>query len=694
MKKWTHSLWIASVFFLAMIFAASQTLTARAGDAPPPVSDPSESSEDAGQELPPQTEPPILEQIPENTSIAATGPEGEIIPLATQQAAEIIAQGDPIWCPEGVAPQAGSSGCTDPGPSNVNYDPTSLASLLAYLAANQPTQHGVIWIESTYNSSINDPSATGFVINGASLTTWRNYNLTIQGGWNGVPGSMGINGISLFSGDHLHILNWQANVAVNEIAVDGTTGSSDGIRVTTSGSIALDNVSVQNSDAGGALLDNTSGTADVAITGTNTFNSNVSGGLEINSRGTISTNNVTANNNGGTGAGLFNQIGSGNVVMTGTNVFNSNTGGLDIRSTGTVTLENITANNNAATNGLYLDNKFGSSRPVTLNGVNQFTGNRGTNLAVFSNGSITLNNITASGSLFGDGAYIDNIGAADGTPIIIAGVNTFSANRLNGLYVTSEGPVTLQQTTAAQNIFTGVTLVNMAGSGNMLVERGHFSQNGFQGLYIVANGDVEVNCSAFLNNSSYGFQASLSGTAALNGNVFSGNTTGDYSIAGSFTVNDSYPCSDDGRESKGPRKFVPVTGPNCSLFNSFKLILLNNDSMTFFCPIKGKPTLVNAIGNLPGPLPNGVNLHSAMDGRVNGEPSAIQPGRILISFVIPQGANASNLAILYWNGSEWVDLREAAFSDGWRIIEPPHEADGGFFEAVVNFTGVFTLVSK
>lgn len=689
MKKRTHSLWTVGVFSLTLIFAASHTLTVRADDDTPPV--PAESSEETEQALPLQTETPLLEQVPENTLLAVTGPEGEIIPLAAQQAAEIIAHGDPIWCPEGAAPQAGVGGCTDPGPSNVNYDPTSLASLLAYLAANQPTQHGVIWIESTYDSSVNDPSATGFVIDGASLTTWRNYNLTIQGGWNGVPGSMGINGISLFSGDHLHIINWQANVAVNEIAVDGSAGSSDGIRITTSGSIALDNVSAQNSGAIGAFLDNTSGTADVVITGTNTFNSNASGGLQINSRGTISTNNVTANNNGGTGAGLFNQGGSGNVVMSGTNVFNSNTRGLDIRSAGAVTLENITANNNAATNGLYLDNKFGSNRPVTLNGVNQFTGNRGTNLAVFSRGPITLNNITASGSLFGDGAYIDNMGAADGTPIVIAGVNAFNNNRLNGLFIAAEGPITLQQTTAAQNIFTGATLVNMAGSGNMLVERGLFSQNGFQGVYIAANGDVEVNCSVFLNNSSYGLQAGLSGAAALNGNVFSGNAAGDYSITGSFTVNDSYPCSGPGG---GGGTSIPRKSVNCSVSSSFKLLLPNNNSMTFFCPVKGKPTLANAIENLPGPMPAGVNVHSALDGRINGVPSAVQPGRILVSFVIPQGANSSNLAILYWNGVEWVDLSQTAFRDGRIVIEPPRETDEGFFETLVNFTGVFALVSK
>lgn len=719
MKKRIQFQWTGIFLLFVLIAAAAHPSHVHADDGIPPPTEPSstessptpEPSDESGvteadQSLP-TGETSILEQLPEDTRLVVTTSDGEVLPLATQQAAEIAAHGDPIWCPEGVAPQAGAGGCTDPGLGNANYDPTSLASLLAYLAANQPTQHGVIWIEASYNSSVNDPAATGFTLDGSSLTTWRNYNLTLQGGWNGVSGSSSVVGVSLFSGDYLEIINWQADVTINEVTVDGTTGN-HGIAITTSGNVALDNVQAQNSDLSGAYIDNTAGTGNVTISGTNNFSNNDNMGLLIYSKGNVSANNITANNNAiESGMYVNNTFGTGNVTLTGTNTFNNNNNkGLDIRTQGTVTLNNITANNSVNSNGLYVDNKFSTSgASVTLNGTNLFSGNRGTNLAIFSKGSITLNNVTANDSLFGDGAYIDSFTASDGTPVTLNGVNVFNNNKLNGIYVVAEGPITLNNTTADGNDGTGVFLANNAGAGNVSVNASHLTGNGSTGLRIFTNGDATINCSSFTNNTGYGNHSTLPGTLFLNSNTFVGNTSGSYLVDGGGTasVDDAYPCSSGGSGGGGgtsdPGGFPPVSGGqgttlDCTVSNRFRLTLPNNDNMTFLCPISGKATLVPVVENLPGPLPEGAALLSGMDGRINNIPTAVQSGHIIVSFAIPQGTDVSSLAILYWNGASWVDLAEASFSDGRSVVDPPHDNGEGFFESTVNFTGTFLLVTK
>ena len=53
---------------------------------------------------------------------------------------------------------------------------------------------------------------------------------------------------------------------------------------------------------------------------------------------------------------------------------------------------------------------------------------------------------------------------------------------------------------------------------------------------------------------------------------------------------------------------------------------------------------------------------------------------MIVSFVIPDGMSADGLAILFWNGREWVqvDANKA----------------GARFEAQVDYTGIFVLVSQ
>lgn len=40
----------------------------------------------------------ILDQLPENTDVVVLDEQGEIVPMATQEAADIIESVDPMWC--------------------------------------------------------------------------------------------------------------------------------------------------------------------------------------------------------------------------------------------------------------------------------------------------------------------------------------------------------------------------------------------------------------------------------------------------------------------------------------------------------------------------------------------------------------------------------------------------------------------
>jgi hypothetical protein len=89
---------------------------------------------------------------------------------------------------------------------------------------------------------------------------------------------------------------------------------------------------------------------------------------------------------------------------------------------------------------------------VTLSGSNQFKSNS-SGLAVFSNGLITLSNITASNNKSGSGVQVNNTHSPTFQGVTIAGTNFFSENASAGLLVYTSGPVTANNLTAFDNGF-------------------------------------------------------------------------------------------------------------------------------------------------------------------------------------------------------------------------------------------------
>jgi len=135
------------------------------------------------------------------------------------------------------------------------------------------------------------------------------------------------------------------------------------------------------------------------------------------------------------------------------------------------------------------------------------------------------------------------------------------------------------------------------------------------------------------------------------------------------------------------------------LFRGTMLILPNSDSAYFPCPLSDSANLTsNTNDELPAILPSGTKFGSGFTTAVNkdGENQNKVDEFIRISFKIPEGVSASDLAILYWDGAQWVELTDGlTLGDGRNVARGGFvSADGLYFEALVNFTGTFVLVKK
>ena len=478
-----------------------------------------------------------LDQLPADTKIVVIV-DDHIEPLATQEAAEAIANIDPVWCPDTANP--GGTGCTS------SYATMSLLLSNEGAYINSQTESGTIWITAGIVGDI----ATITIDGSTTYTTWANYGLTLQGGWDGVTDQSGnITGNPSIFSVPIRILNWNNTVSVNDISI--TNPTTNGLTVTTTGDINLDNVtSSNNSNGNGASLSNNSAgsSGNINVTGASNFSGNSRNGLAATSNGTITLQTVTANNNSFNGASLNNNAGSGHIVLSGTNNFNGNTlNGLRAVSAGNVTSTGSLSANYNGGYGVFLNNTFGSGY-VSLDGTNTFNNNYYSGLSVRSDGNISLANATANNNSntgnttpgTGYGVYLNNLTGSGA--VAISGVNSFNSNYSTGLGSYSNGAVTASNLTATDNGNTGNSNSNFGrgvfirGGDVTLSGANIFNSNYSNGLHMTASGNVELNnitagqdaatgnggYGAFINNRNGAGYVSITGSNVFNGNTLDG----------------------------------------------------------------------------------------------------------------------------------------------------------------------------
>jgi len=509
----------------------------------------------AEEEPSPAPEATPFEQLPEDTTIVVVDENGDPLPLVTQEAADAVtAMPDPQWCPVGAMP--GSATCS---PSFIKF--TGAGGLLEWLAANDPSKAGVIWIEASYDSSVaGDTTEVGF--DGSILLNMANFALTINGGWNG-PGTNTMNPLdpSEFNVP-FQVFNWTGAVTLNNLLITGATGAATTITVNTDGNITVNNVDVlDNTTDAGAELNNTSGLGNVVVNDS-TFNNNTGGGawgLRIFSNGTVTLKNITANGNSGSGMDIMNNMAPTPkaVTLTGFNQFLHNGwDGISVFTDGQTTLSNITAEGNGG-NGAFL---FSASPPnsagVTIKGASSFNNNGWDGLYIYTFGAVMLSNITANDNGWdpnrdpatsdGEGGYYYDASGKGAfilahKAITLTGVNTFNGNASTGLYADALGLITVSNLTADGNGCDPLKDLNdticagafLLGAGINLTGYGNFSGNFRKGLHAenayIPSMDANVGAITLNNifakgNGTDGLYAWTSGNMAYNVSLLGMNT--------------------------------------------------------------------------------------------------------------------------------------------------------------------------
>ena len=302
--------------------------------------------------------------------------------------------------------------------------------------------------------------------------------------------------------------NGENGLAVHSYGVITTNGLTANDNGQNAGSLGY-GVYLNNCDNNGPTCNAVTAT-NVTINGTNLFNDNFRDGLNLQSLGAITTNNITSTFNNGNGVVLNNQFGFGffGVTLTGSNVFETNNGdGLVIASNGMVTLNNLSGNSNSG-DGVQINTQNSiSEAKINITGNNYFSGNSGTGLVILADASISLNNVTANGNS-GNGASINNFDAQgshwDNAILNLTGINSFSNNALNGLFLRVTSDVDITKITADKNLQDGV--------------------NGYSAL-----GNINITCGSMTENLNYGWKLQI-GTAGkllvLKGVFALGNTVG------------------------------------------------------------------------------------------------------------------------------------------------------------------------
>ena len=673
-------------------------------------------------------EPSLMEQVPDNTEIVVVNAEGEAEPLATQDAAEAVAISDPIWCPAGQGPDGAD--CTD---SYSNFD-----DLLSFLKTNEsdPTyqQAGTIYVEMG-----NYGGGEGSIdFNSYGFTTFENNDLTIQGGWNTSDNTTTATttfDVPIVIGSDVN--PWGGSLTLRNIIVTGVVNDT-GLTVYSDGDVTIEDSEFTNNDVAGAVID-AGGDVTVRRSKVNDNGSNnwrvVDGkGLEIISGGFVTLSDVEANDNQIFGA----DITAANAVTIGNSFFNGNLMytpdmefygyGLTVVSDGDISLEGVEANDNYlwgadldGPNVFIRDSFFNHNVSDTAVYIDD------TGLLVASPGDVFLLNVEANDNRMigadinadGDVTITDSSFSRNfGTTVDANGVETYWGY---GLQVNSGGEVTLGVgdallgVAADDNYLFGANLValnddvNIEGSsfsrngtpadqanaqGGLMIQSGGFvtldtvtvNDNNLFGADIVADGFISIDNSAFSNNLN-GFGLSAVSTTAgivtltnvtatgnggdgayletacgevdVNGGVFGGNTQNGLTIINSlYTQTATFDPPNGG----DPISFSPG---NC----------------VFASPLApSAPQYVVAAlaeGGLPGILGAGNTFVSALEVTSTGGAN----GDITLYFPIPAGMEDSNLAVMFWDGTEWVDV------PGGTVV-------GNQFVITVSQSGVYVLVSR
>jgi len=520
--------------------------------------------------------------------------------------------------------------------------------------------------------------------------------------------------------DGLDLYSDYRGISLNDVEAEDN-GSAGVQAYANGGDLSLNDV--YSSDNGGDGLEGW--TEDDLIVTHSTFSYNSGVGINVESDDDATLEDVTANLNFVAGIWLFSDDGiEATDVTANWNILGS---GLRLFAEEEVSLSQVVAMYNGRF-GAYVNN-IEEGDDVTVSDSTFMHNGWWTNfgfgnwagLSINSYGDVTISNVDASENI-GDGLalgeyydpdevgyYYGDYGAFDSLLIQNSSFNenwSWSEEYGNGVYAHGDGDITVLNSEANGNANDWGDAVGMhLGSwyGNIFVDPSTFSFNQDDGLYAhTEGGDVTVQCSTFEGNGSLGVHGDADGVLGLYGNTFAGNGSGDAENHFSGEIDlDETDGKCKGEDEKEPKPVPPPAGGgptwnvvdvagtettelNCEAYKGTVLVLPNGDQATLPCPLGDDATLKHSEeDDLPGELGDEVTMQSAMDLQVvkGGNPVDPLNPNGTVAFVIPDGASADELTILFWDGSEWQDLGGAVNEEG-------------LFEVSTDKIGIFVLASQ
>jgi cell division septation protein DedD len=606
----------------------------------------------------------LLSQVPDDTNLVVLDENGEALSLASQDAAEIIAEADPMWCPEGVLPNG--PGCT----GNL-----TIAALLALMQANAGgtfSQNGVIYFErssiTTYTTAfVLDDSASSL---GVSFDTLKAYNITLVGGWNG-GSTTNLNGQTTFSGSSAYIQvgtssnPWVGNVSLTNFQI-GVSGANGGVSTnnsltvyTTDGDISLSNVDVRQQEGNNytAYLQSTNGDINIGA--------NVNGDPSL-----FDGNNASGKQNSGFSATTT----SGSILISDDTTFR------DAFQTGS---------SNSA-NGATL-----SAPIVTLTNVLALD-NDGNGIAISNANIVTLNNVTGGGitATHGNGlsgAYV----SGNGSTILNVIGGTFNFNGRYGIEFFN-------------SLLNEQSPPSCAGNGLATVAEPCYNNTSSiptnTPTSTPTNTPTNTPTSTPTNTPTNAPTSTPTSTPTNVPNVAPTNTP--------VTAPTNTGVTGQSNGSSGNGSVIPVTGGELINLDCETTINAFGITVTFFnlCDYQ---TALNSVdtSNLPGQLPSGVSFVMGLEVLVLNQGQVIQslPNGTGIQMDFP-AQSQDQFAVLYWNGEDgdgaWIEISQQLSSDKLSQImsaDPVNElyhisttaaGDDLYKVLTTEKTGTFVLVKK
>lgn len=318
-----------------------------------------------------------------------------------------------------------------------------------------------------------------------------------------------------------------------------------GVIITAKGNITLMNFTAEENDWKGVHLDNTSGTGNVTITATapyfiNRVYDNTSKGIEILSTGIVLINKVNVEDNDKGGLFIHNEgtsLPKPVSVASSTFIDNQVDDGLYIASKGAITLNNVSAHWNGL-NGASLINTYWTltALPITVT-KSSFDNNAGEGLFASATGIITLNSVSASHNLY-IGVELMNPTSPVNSPINITGYNNFSHNAGTGVFIYTDGNVSISGVAADFNQGKGIDIWNIANVVTLV--NSQVINNLNEGLFSTSKGNTTIrNLLVFLNGA--GANEPGMDIASLNGKIYlySSSFIGNYGIGFEAYVNNT-----------------------------------------------------------------------------------------------------------------------------------------------------------